>query len=191
MLEVRLCISQQFLHRRHRTGGDNVDLDVLLFSPAIDDRGRQIERIDHLLQEAATLAQAVDQPDVSVGTVLQQDGQDHAGEAGAGPEISPGQGLGRQGQQLGAVPGMAVPEVGNGVGADQVHHLIGLGQHTEEGGQIRDLGFTGARMGAEGGDRVQAHATMVSTSAASDVAFFTWARSAVRAPGVIPSMRPA
>ncbi|MNT05564.1 hypothetical protein D3C72_1401870 [compost metagenome] len=128
---------------------------------------------------------------MSLGPVLEHDGQDHAGEARAGAQIGPGQGFGRQSQQLGAVPGVTVPEVGNGVRPDQVHHLIGLGQHAKEGGQIGDLGFTGAGMGAEGGDGVQAHATMVSTSAASDVAFFTWARRAVSAPGVMPSIRPA
>lgn len=109
--KVGLCITQQLVHRRHRPRGHDIASDPLILRPAVDDHGRQVQRIDHLLQETAALAQRVDQPDVSVGAALCQNRQDDARESRPRPKVRPRQRLGRRLHQLGAVPGMTVPEV--------------------------------------------------------------------------------
>uniref|UniRef100_A0A0N5A6W0 PE-PGRS family protein n=1 Tax=Parastrongyloides trichosuri TaxID=131310 RepID=A0A0N5A6W0_PARTI len=142
-LEVGLCITQQLLHRRHSPRRDDINRDRLLLGSAVDHGSGQFQGVDNGLQETAALAEAVDQPDVGAWPALQQDRQHDAREARAGAEIGPGQRLGREIQKLGAVPGVAVPEIGDGVRPDQVHDLVRLDQHSQEGRQVGDVGVAG------------------------------------------------
>ena len=78
---------------------------------------------------------------------------------------------------------MPVPDIRQGVGADQVHDRIGCGQSVDQRFEIGHLRRCRAAKGLKGGRIESAHA--------GTFAFFTYDSRAVRAPGVMPSMRPA
>src|SRR3989344_3757754 len=126
-----------------------------------------------------------------IRSVLQQNSQNHAREPRPSAEISPGAGHRRMCQQLGAVPGMAVPEIRETVRADQIHHRICFTQPDTEIFQIRHLLRRRAGLALKEGLFGIQH--QAATPPWTEVlgALFTCASRAVRAPGVMPSIRPA
>ena len=81
--------------------------------------------------------------DVEIRPALSQDRQDEAWKAGAGAEVGPGQGVWGDLEKLGGVPRVARPEVGQGCGADQVHHGVPLHQPEPELFHIGQLSRVG------------------------------------------------
>ena len=111
---------------------------------------RQTKLRHHRLKEAAAFGHAFNEVDVKTRTVPAKYGQDHAGKTGTGPQVRPGQGLRRKGEELGGVQGVPGPEGGQGGGTHQVHPLVPVLKPSPVDLKIRQGPVIGPGQGGEG-----------------------------------------
>ena len=106
-----------------------------IFDPRVFNGDRQGHALGRGAQECGLLADALMQGD---GDILAQGGQHQAGKAGARAQIRQGFCLRRdKGGQLGAVPHVPPPQLGQGAGRHQVMAGIPVGQDVGIGLQPR------------------------------------------------------
>lgn len=97
-----------------------------LFDPDILDRHGQAHALGGGFEEVALLGGGLMQGD---GQVRPQRRQHQPREAGSGPQIGQGAGIfGDQGPQLGGIPEMPTPQVGQGASGHQIVPCVPVGQ---------------------------------------------------------------
>ena len=127
------------MQRCQRPCRDDVDAQGQGLRSDIVDGCREGKRLHHRVQEPTALGHALDEMHVEARSILLQDRQHQTRKACASTQVCPGSSLRCQPQQLGGIPGVAVPEVRQAGGADQVNVTVPCRKQFEKLRHIRHL----------------------------------------------------
>ncbi len=109
-----------------------------ILDPGVADFGGNPDSVRHFLEEAAFLGDRFIEDGTEIRTFGQHDRQDQAGKAGTATQIDQASGVFvNKRQQLRGIPYMAPPDLLQGIGGNEVHPDIPIGEKSDEQFQPR------------------------------------------------------
>ena len=132
-----LCIGQKRVERRAGAGGDDIEgLGRHRFHPLLANFCIQPQSVADGFQELAFLARGFEQRDLDA--VTQEDREDEAGKSRAAAKISQRfRSLRHIADELGAVPDMSLPDIGEGRRGHEIVARVPILEHPDIGFQAR------------------------------------------------------